>query len=174
MKIIKTERLSLRYLNVNDAEFIVQLLNEPDWIKYIGDRGVRTVESAQSYILDGPIAMYKEHGIGLFLVELKGSETPIGVCGLIQRDFLKDVDLGFGFLSKYWGHGYAYEAAHATLNYGIEERGYERIAGFTSLDNEKSANLLQKLGMIDEGKIRYSTTAEYVRLFAKEFNLEKE
>jgi len=174
VKIIETERLCLRYLRLDDAEFIVELLNEPDWIKYIGDRGVRTVEGAQSYILNGPMAMYKEHRIGLYLVELKESETPIGVCGLIQRDFLKDVDLGFGFLSKYWGYGYAYEAANATLNYGIEERGYERIAGFTSLDNEKSANLLQKLGMKDEGNIRYSTTAEYVRLFAIKFNLEKE
>lgn len=170
MRLIETERLNLRYLHVGDAEFIVALLNEPDWIKYIGDRGVRTVEDAQNYILNGPMLMYQEHGIGLLVVELKESANPIGLCGLIQRDFLKDVDLGFGFLSKYWGQGYAYEAAHATMAYGVEELGFRRIVGFTSLDNEKSARLLQKLGMKDEGNIRYSTSAEYVRLYAKEFN----
>jgi len=113
--------------------------------------------------------MYAEHGIGLYAVELKDSSTPIGVCGLIQRDFLKDVDLGFGYLSKYWGSGFAYEAANAVMNYGVDELGYRRIAGFTSLDNEKSANLLLKLGMKDEGKIRYASTAEYVRLFVREY-----
>ncbi|MFX3673095.1 MAG: GNAT family N-acetyltransferase [Paenisporosarcina sp.] len=169
MKITETKRLNLRHLNPDDGEFILELLNEPDWIKYIGDRGIRTIEDAKKYIHDGPMTMYEEHGIGLYAVELIGSATPIGVCGLIQRDFLKDVDLGFGFLSKYWGMGYAYEAAQATLKYGIEQLGYHRIAGFTSLDNEKSANLLQKLGMKDEGKIRYASTSEYVRLFAKEF-----
>ncbi len=174
MKIIETERLNLRHLHVDDADFILELINEPDWIKYIGDRGVRTVDDAQSYILEGPMAMYKEHGIGLYLVEIKKCATPIGVCGLIQRDFLRDVDIGFGFLSKYWGLGYAYEAAQATLTYGTKELGYHRIAGFTSLNNEKSANLLRKLGMRDEGNIRYASTAEYVRLFAKEFKLEKE
>lgn len=174
MRLIETKRLNIRCLHVGDAEFIVELLNEPDWIKYIGDRGVRTVDDAQNYIINGPMQMYREHGIGLLLVELKRNGLPIGVCGLIQRDFLKDVDLGFGFLSKYYGSGYAYEAAHATMKYGVEELGFRRIAGFTSLNNEKSIRLLRKLGMKDEGNIRYSTSAEYVRLFAKEFNLEKE
>lgn len=170
LKIIETERLNLRHMNPIDGEFILELLNEPDWIKYIGDRGVRSIDDAKKYILDGPMEMYEEHGIGLYVVELKEDATPIGICGLIQRDFLKDVDLGFGFLSKYWGLGYAHEAAQATLTYGAEELGYRRIASFTSLDNEKSANLLQKLGMKDEGRIRYASTAEYVRLFAIEIN----
>ena len=169
MMIVETERLVLRKMNHDDGEFILELLNEPDWIKYIGDRGIRTVDAAEKYIEEGPMAMYADHGIGLYIVELKESGNPIGICGLIQRDFLKDVDLGFGFLSKYWGKGYAYEAAQATLHYGVNELGYSRIAGFTALDNEKSANLLQKLGMKDEGEIRYSTSAEYVRLFAIEF-----
>ena len=169
MKIVETERLILRKMNLDDGDFILELLNEPDWIRYIGDRGIRTLDAALKYIEDGPMAMYDEHGIGLYIVELKASATPIGVCGLIQRDFLKDVDLGFGFLSKYWGKGYAYEAASAVLQYGTDKLGYGRIAGFTSLDNEKSANLLQKLGMKDEGEIRYSTTAKYVRLFAIEY-----
>ncbi|QBP42310.1 GNAT family N-acetyltransferase [Paenisporosarcina antarctica] len=166
MNILETERLILRQINTDDAEFMLSLLNEPDWIKYIGDRGIQTVEAAKKYIQDGPMTMYEEHGIGLYLVELKESETPIGICGLIQRDFLKDVDLGFAIGSKYWGSGYAFEAAQATLTYGNEVLGFQRIAGFTSLDNEKSANLLLKLGMIEEGNIKFASTLEDVRLFA--------
>lgn len=169
MKMIETGRLIIKPLTVDHAEFILELLNEPDWLKYIGDRGIRTIDDAKKYIIEGPMTMYAEHGIGLYAVELKESSTPIGVCGFIQRDFLKDVDLGFGYHSKYGGQGYAYEAAKAVMAYGVDELGYRRIAGFTSLDNEKSANLLQKLGMKDEGKIRYASTAEYVKLFAIEF-----
>ena len=126
MNILETERLILRQINTDDAEFMLSLLNEPDWIKYIGDRGIQTVEAAKQYIQDGPMTMYEEHGIGLYLVELKESETPIGICGLIQRDFLKDVDLGFAIGSKYWGCGYAFEAANATLTYGtiLGKRSY--------------------------------------------------
>lgn len=169
MNVIQTERLVLRHLTPDDAEFILELLNEPDWIKYIGDRGIRTVEAAKQYIVEGPMAMYKEHGIGLYLIEIKASGKPIGLCGLLHRDFLKDVDLGFALHSNYWGEGYAYEAAKATLAYGADDLGYRRIVGFTSLDNKKSANLLKKLGMKDEGTIKYASTAEDVRLFAKEF-----
>ncbi|MFC6040946.1 GNAT family N-acetyltransferase [Paenisporosarcina macmurdoensis] len=166
MKIIETERLVLRHMKTEDAKFMLELLNEPAWIKYIGDRGIRTIDEAIKYIEDGPMTMYEEKGIGLYLVELKESETPIGICGLIQRDFLKDVDLGFAIHSKYWGNGYACEAAQATLIYGNEVLGFQRIAGFTSLDNEKSAKLLLKLGMIEEDKIKFASTQEEVRLFA--------
>jgi RimJ/RimL family protein N-acetyltransferase len=169
MKIVETERLLLRQVSQDDAEFILTLLNEPDWIKYIGDRGIRTVEAAKQYIEEGPMAMYREHGVGLYLIELKENGYPIGLCGLLHRDFLKDVDLGFAILSEYWGNGYAFEAAQATLTYGVNVLGYRRIVGFTSLDNEKSANLLQKLGMKDEGTIKYASTAEDVRLFAIEY-----
>lgn len=171
MNILETERLILRQIHTDDAEFMLSLLNEPDWIKYIGDRGIHTVEAAKQYIQDGPRTMYEEHGIGLYLVELKESETPIGICGLIQRDFLKDVDLGFAIALKYWGKGYAFEVAQATLKYGNETLGYQRIAGFTSLVNEKSANLLLKLGMIEEGNTKFASTSEDVRLFA--INYEK-
>ncbi|HSO59046.1 MAG TPA: GNAT family N-acetyltransferase [Paenisporosarcina sp.] len=166
MKVIETERLVLRYMQTEDAKFMLALLNEPDWINYIGDRGIRTIDEAKKYIEDGPMTMYKEEGFGLYLVELKESETPVGICGLIQRDFLKDVDLGFAILSPYWGRGFAFEAAQATLKYGNETLGYHRIAGFTSLDNEKSANLLLKLGMTEEGNIKFASTSEDIRLFA--------
>jgi RimJ/RimL family protein N-acetyltransferase len=165
MKIIETKRLVLRHMKTEDAKFMLELLNEPAWIKYIGDRGIRTIDEAKKYIEDGPMTMYEEKGFGLYLVELKESETPIGICGLIQRDFLKDVDLGFAIHSKYWGNGYACEATQATLIYGNEVLGFQRIAGFTSLDNEKSANLLLKLGMTEEGNIKFASTSEDVRLF---------
>ena len=169
IKILETDRLTLRHLTVEDAEFIVTLLNEPDWIKYIGDRDIRTDEDAKKYIKQGPMTMYDEHGIGLYLIELKENAQPIGLCGLLHRDFLKDLDLGFALLSKYWGKGYAFEAAQGTLTYGAEMLGHSRIVGFTSLDNEKSANLLQKLGMKDEGTIKYTSTSEDVRLFAIDY-----
>jgi len=169
IKILETDRLTLRHLTEEDAEFILTLLNEPDWIKYIGDRGIRTVEDAKKYIKEGPMTMYDEHGIGLYLIELKENAQPIGLCGLLHRDFLKDVDLGFALLSKYWGKGYAFEAAQGTLTYGAEMLGHSRIVGFTSLDNEKSSNLLQKLGMKDEGTIKYTSTSEDVRLFAIDY-----
>ena len=92
MKMVVTERLVIRKLTIEDAEFIVNLLNEPDWIKYIGDRGIRTVEAARQYIIDGPMTMYMEHGVGLYVIELKENARPIGICGLLHRDFLKDVD----------------------------------------------------------------------------------
>ena len=166
MGILETERLVIRHLNSEDAAFMLKLLNEPDWIKYIGDRGIQTIAEARKYIEDGPMTMYKDEGFGLYLVELKENETPIGICGLIQRDFLKDVDLGFAILSQYWGNGYAFEAAQTTLTYGHDILGFQRIAGFTSLDNEKSANLLLKLGMTEEGTIKFGSTSEDVRLFA--------
>lgn len=169
IKVLETERLALRHLTKEDALFIVTLLNEPDWIKYIGDRNIRTIEAAKKYIKEGPMTMYKEHGIGLYLIELRENAQPIGLCGLLHRDFLKDVDLGFAVLSKYWGKGYAFEAAQGTLTYGAEVLGHRRIVGFTSLNNEKSANLLQKLGMKDEGTIKYVSSSEDVRLFAIEY-----
>nr|WP_026022978.1 GNAT family N-acetyltransferase [Paenisporosarcina sp. TG20] len=165
MNIVKTGRLLIRYINTEDAKFMLDLFNEPDWIKYIGDRGIRTKDAMKTYIEDGPMTMYKEYGIGLYAVELKEKGIPIGICGLIHRDFLKDVDLGFAFLSKYWGKGYAYEATNAILKYGAEELGYRRVVAFTSLTNDKSANLLLKLGMKDEGLIKFVSTAEDMRLF---------
>ncbi|MDX1771102.1 MAG: GNAT family N-acetyltransferase, partial [Planococcaceae bacterium] len=132
-------------------------------------RGIRTVEDAKKYIKEGPMTMYKEHGIGLYLIELKENAQTIGLCGLLKRELLKYVDLGFALIYNYWGKGYAFEAAQGTLTYGAEMLGYSRIVGFTSLDNEKSANLLQKLGMKDEGTIKYTSTSEDVRLFAIDY-----
>ncbi len=98
VNVLSTERLILRRLTTGDAEFIFELLNDPDFLRFIGDKGVRSLDDARGYILSGPVASYAQHGFGLWLVELKGSNTPVGICGLLKRDALDDVDIGFAFL----------------------------------------------------------------------------
>lgn len=171
MKVLETERLILRRMAVGDAGFILKLLNEPSWLRFIGDRGVRTMEDARDYILDGPAAMYARLGFGLYLTELKEDGSPMGICGLIKRDFLDDVDIGFAFLPEYWGQGYAYEAASAVLAYGQGVLGLKRIVAITVPDNDRSARLLEKLGLRFERRVRYPDDDQEVRLFAVEANL---
>ena len=108
MQILQTERLTLRHATTDDAAFILTLLNDPSWMKYIGDRGVRTLKEAEKYILDKLVNSYEEHGYGLYLTELKKDKTPIGICGLVNRDTLEDIDIGFAFLPDFTGKGYGY------------------------------------------------------------------
>src|SRR6185503_18613176 len=133
---IETTRLTIRRLSADDAEFILKLLNEPSWLRFIGDKGVRTVEDARAYILNGPVEMYSRLGFGLYLVELKEEGISIGMCGLIKRDALEDVDIGFAFLPEYWGKGYAYEAAAAVMSYARSALGLKRVVAITSVDND--------------------------------------
>ena len=118
-RVLETDRLNLRELTQDDAEFIVAQLNDPDFIRNVVDRGVRTIEAARAYIADVPMASYHRHGFGLRLVELKGAHTPIGICGLIKRDALDDVDIGFAFLPPYRAQGFALEAATAKAASGV-------------------------------------------------------
>lgn len=166
LKILETERLILRRLSPGDAEFILRLVNEPSWLRYIGDKGVSTREDARDYILKGPVDMYARLGFGLYLVELKEGEVSIGICGLIKRDTLEDVDIGFAFLPKFWGKGYAYESASAVMAYAKGAFGLTRLAAITSLDNHASAALLEKLGFRFERVVKLSEGGEGVRLFA--------
>jgi RimJ/RimL family protein N-acetyltransferase len=145
--VCETERLILRRLNDGDAAFILELLNDPDWLRYIGDKGVRNLDDARAYIENGPVAMYARHGFGLYCVELKIDRTPIGMCGLIKRDTLPDVDIGFAFLPQYRARGYAREAAQATLAYGRDAIALKRVVAITSPDNEASGRLLQAIGL---------------------------
>jgi len=165
MKVLETERLILRHQTIDDAEFILELLNDPSWIRYIGDRGVRNVADARNYILQGPLNMYDRLGFGFYLTELKDGGIPIGICGLVKRDFLEDVDVGFAFLPKFWGKGYAFEAASAVMTYAKSVLGLNRIVAITSEDNHASAKLLEKLGLQFEGLIPFENTDEKVRLF---------
>jgi ribosomal-protein-alanine N-acetyltransferase len=166
--ILETERLALRKLSANDAEFILELLNEPSFVKNIGDKGVRNQADAVQYILDGPMASYERFGFGLYRVELKDSKVPIGICGLLKRDSLPDVDVGFAFLPKYWARGYAVESASAVMKHGRDVLGIGRIVGITAPDNQGSIKVLEKIGLKFEGLIRLSERESDVKLFAAE------
>lgn len=165
MKILETDRLVLRWLKADDAAFVLQLVNDPAWLRFIGDRGVQTLEDAAKYIANGPVAMYQRLGFGLYLVELKERAEPIGICGLIKRDTLEDVDLGFAFLPRFWSQGYAFEAASATLALGARTFGLSRILAVTSPDNDRSARLLAKLGFRFERLLQLTPGAPEVKLY---------
>jgi RimJ/RimL family protein N-acetyltransferase len=147
VNILETERLMLRRLAAGDAAFILELLNEPAFLENIGDRGARTLADARRYIARGPVASYRKFGFGLYLVELKESGAPIGICGLLKRDWLKDVDIGFAFLQKFWWQGYARESAAAVMHYGWTTLRLKRIVAITKPTNQASITLLEKLGL---------------------------
>ncbi|MCM3619876.1 GNAT family N-acetyltransferase [Sutcliffiella horikoshii] len=165
MKVLETDRLVLRRLTSEDASFILELLNDPSWIKNIGDKGVRTLEDARRYIAEGPNAMYERFGFCLYLVQLKEEGTPIGLCGLIKRDLLEDVDIGFAFLPRYWSKGYAYEAASAVMEYGRSVLNLKKIVAITAPHNESSAKVLEKIGLKYHKMIAFSNDDDQVRLF---------
>ena len=154
MTVLETERLRLREMREDDAPFILELVNDPDWIANIGDRGIRTPEEARAYVRNGPAAMYARHGFGLWLVEVKETGEPAGMCGLIKRDTLDDVDIGYAFLPAFRGRGYAREAAAATLRHGREALGMGRIVAIVSPGNADSIRLLEALGFRSEGMIK--------------------
>ena len=147
MKIVETERLRLRTLRLSDAAFYLELLNTPDFIAQIGDRNIRTVKAARESIRNGPLAMQAERGHSIYLVELKEGGMPIGMSGLIKRDTLDDVDLGYAFLPAYFGKGYAHEAALAVLRHAQHGIGLARVVAITSPGNEASSKVLAKVGM---------------------------
>jgi RimJ/RimL family protein N-acetyltransferase len=152
-------------VEVTDAAFILQLLNEPGWLEYIGDKGVHTMEDAVHYINNGPRTMYERVGFGLFLVELKGNQTPIGLCGLIKRDGLDDVDIGYALLADFHNRGFAFEAAEGTLKYA-KEIGLKRLIAITTKDNHSSVKLLEKLGMNPDGFVILPNDKEELKKFA--------
>jgi RimJ/RimL family protein N-acetyltransferase len=168
MNVLETERLTLRQLSLDDAPFILTLLNEPSFLRYIGDKQVRNIEDAQQYLLNGPIASYKQNGFGLYLVALKEHGTPIGICGLIKRAELPHVDIGFAFLPDFWNQGFAFEAATAVMNYEQATLKLDRIVAITSIDNDASIKLLQRMGFAFEGLIDLGKDREQVKLFGKD------
>lgn len=162
-----TERLLLRELTMDDAPFIFQLLNDPDWVRFIGDRGVRTHEDAQGYLTRGPIAMYARHGFGLWIVVRRDDGTPLGMAGLIKRDSLPDVDIGFAFLPAYRGAGYARESAEAVMALAWSRYGLTRVVAIASPENARSLRLLEKLGLRFEGTAPGSTDGDPLVLYGR-------
>lgn len=154
---LETERLLLREVTFADAEFILQLTNEPGWLRFIGDKNIASLEDARAYIQDSIITSYQENGFGIWLVELKsldGSKAlPLGTCGLINRPTLKDIDLGFAYLATAAGKGYAFEAAQAVIIYAKKTIELTRLLAITLPENERSINLLSKLGFNNKGAI---------------------
>lgn len=165
MQILVTERLSLRELALADADFILKLLNEPSFIRFIGDRNIRSLDDAKNYLLKGPLDSYRRHGFGLYLVEEQSNCIPLGMCGLLKRDTLPNVDIGYAFLPEFWSRGYALEAAAAVMNYGKEALKLSRIVAIVTSDNERSIRLLSKLGFSFERMILWPEDGVELKLY---------
>jgi [ribosomal protein S5]-alanine N-acetyltransferase len=165
---ITTQRLSLRQLQFNDAEFIVDLVNQPSWLKYIGERNVHSIDDAIAYMQNGPMAMYQKHGMGLLLVERMEDKTPLGLCGLLMRDSLEHPDIGFAFHPSAWGQGYAKEAAQACVEHAFVTLRLERLLAITMSSNLSSIKLLRSIGLQYEKDIRFPPNDEVLQLFVKE------
>ena len=142
-----TDRLRLRRPTAEDAAFFVRLMNDADWLRYIGDRGVRSEQDAVGYIENRLLDSFRRFGFGLWVVETRAGDVPVGICGLLKRDTLKDVDLGFAFLPEARGQGYAVESGRFVLNLAADRYSLNRVVAITVPENEASARVLERLGM---------------------------
>lgn len=150
---LKSDRLNLREATKSDSDFILELINQPAWKKYISKHSIKTQEQACTYIEEKLIVMYREHGFGMWVVESTNETSPVGLCGLLKRDSLKFIDLGFGFLPKYWGKGFATEASALCLHYAFERLNTPKVLAITVPCNDRSIRLLENL--------RFSYKEEY-------------
>ena len=166
MTILETERLTLREITTDDAEFLLKLLNEPSFIENIGDRNVRTIEDACRYASNGPIASYQQHGFGLYLVELKDARTAVGICGLVKRESLPDADIGYAFLPEFWRKGYALEATSAIKRHAFEVLGHKKLLAIVNPENASSIRLLEKLGLRFASMVRVTEDAQETCLYS--------
>jgi RimJ/RimL family protein N-acetyltransferase len=164
--VLETARLALREFATHAADFVLRLVNEPSFLRYIGDRGVRTLDDARKYIADGPVAGYARDGHGLMRVERKSDGASLGMCGLLKRDALPEPDIGFSFFPEYWSQGYTLAAASAVIRHARDTLAIGRILAITTRDNASSMRLLDKLGFRFERMIALGT--EELRLFASE------
>lgn len=164
--LLETPRLRLRRVSLEDAPFILDLLNEPSFLAFIGDKGVRDIAGAEQYIRQGPMASYERFGFGLYLVLLRDGDVPIGMCGILKRDALPDVDIGYAYRPAWWSQGYAFEAAEAVLAHGRADFGLRRIVAILSPENEASKRLLTRLGFREEGLIELPADPRPTTLFS--------
>lgn len=172
MKLPETKRLLLRELNPGDTAFIIELLNSEGWIRFIGNRNMHTDEDALKYILN-ITANYKKYGFGFYVVERKEDAVSMGICGLVKREGLDDIDIGFAFLPEYTGQGYGYESAEAMLHHARSVLMIPRIVAITSKDNRTSQKLLEKIGLGFEKTIHIPGDEEELNLYAIDLNIEK-
>jgi len=170
MKPLETARLRLRHLQAADAGFIVELLNDPSWLRYIGDKNVHNADDALGYINNGPIDSYQRLGFGLYCVERQDNGAAIGLCGLIKRATLPHIDIGFALLPAYFGQGYILEAAQAVIDQGRREYGLRRLLAITSPDNHASISVIRKLGLQAQGSVTLGDPALPTLLFAIDYD----
>lgn len=166
MSVLSTERLEIRALTTGDAAFIHALLNDPDWVRFIGPRDAATVEAARAYIERAYLPLYATPGVGLWAVHRRGESEPLGVCSLLRRDTLDAPDLGFAFLPAGRGHGYAREVAAALLAHALGPLGHARVVAICSPDNAASRRVLEDVGMRFDRPIRMSEAGEELCLYA--------
>ena len=166
-KVLETERLILREFNLDDVDFIIELVNNPTWIKYIGDRGVKTLEDAEKYLKSGPLKSYNDFGYGLWAVIEEDSGKLIGMCGLLKRDYLEHPDIGFAMMPEFAGNGFGFESAKATVDFAHNQLKIDVLSAITATYNEKSINLLKKLGFSFDQNIKIPNDSEEVMLFKK-------
>ncbi len=167
--ILKTERLLLRGLTLNDAAFMFELLNTKGWLKYIGDRNVKSVKAAENYLKEKVLIGNTLNGLGMLLVEKEVDRKPIGICGLVSREGLDAPDIGFAFLPEYTGKGYAYESAKPVLTFAKEELKAPKVQAITIKENTASIHLLEKLGMAFVKTIRIPNDEEELMLYEIQF-----
>jgi len=165
MKVLETERLTLQRLTLDDADFLLELMNEPGFLKFVADRGLRTTADAAQYISEKILPSYVLYGFGFYRINLRESKTAIGICGLVKRETLEGVDVGFSILKRFGGNGYIYEAAAAVMNYGRTVLGLSQILGVTAPDNRASIHLLEKLGLRFQRKIHLPGYGDQSLLF---------
>jgi RimJ/RimL family protein N-acetyltransferase len=166
MKILETNRLILQQVSLDDTQIVLELLNEPSFIQNIGDRGVRTLEDARDYISGRLIASYEKFGFGMYLVIVKDTGAPAGLCGLVRRDGLQDVDIGYALLPRFWSKGYATEAALAVKKYAKDAIGLKRLVAITDPNNQGSIHVLEKIGLEFEKMVRLSEDDIALNLYA--------
>ncbi|NRR28936.1 GNAT family N-acetyltransferase [Oxalobacteraceae bacterium] len=169
MEILRTARLRLRTIHAGDAAFYFDLVNDPSWIQHIGQRNIHTLDAARAAILDGPCLAQLERGFSLYLVEQLSDGAPIGLCGLLKRDTLPDVDIGYALRPAYWGQGYAYEAAAAVVAHARDDLKLKRLLGITSPENLVSNRLLQKLGLVFVEFVQLTSDNSGSNLYSIEF-----
>ena len=165
MTVLTTSRLEIVEITIEDTPFIFELLNTPSWIKYIGDRGIKTQEDSKNYIVNRFIPAYSTEWFGFRLVRLKESKTPIGICGLVKRDALEHIDIGFAFMPEYGGKGFGFESASAVMEHAKNTLNIKTIAGITNKDNKSSIALLEKLGLRFQKMILLPNETQEIMLF---------
>ena len=163
--VIETQRLFLRRLMRDDAEFIRSLLNEPSWLEFIGNKKVYTLNDAKKYIELTPMTMYERYGFGLFLVCDKGSSVPMGLCGLMKRDNLDDADLGYAFLPEFCHKGFAIEAVESVLGYAKNTHQLSQILTLSKSSNEASIKLLKKVGFLFDRDLKLLENEENLHIY---------